>query len=134
MKILYLKNNLNSQIRGLFLFFGIPTLLAGCFSSSKVSIPESIPPDAYARQSTTSNKKEAIEPLSKNENFNRSFVFHNNKHYLDLYDAARVILESCNVALISGGDRCTFTESDKFFSYRRDGADSGRMAHLVWFN
>ncbi len=72
--------------------------------------------------------------LSKNENFNRSFVFHNNKHYLDLYDAARVILESCNVALISGGDRCTFTESDKFFSYRRDGADSGRMAHLVWFN
>ena len=53
----------------MLLFVGIPTLLAGCFSSSKVSIPESIPPDAYAHQSTTSNKKEAIEPLSKKENF-----------------------------------------------------------------
>lgn len=69
MKILFFKSNLNSKIRDLLLFVGIPTLLAGCFSSSKVSIPESIPPDAYAHQSTTSNKKEAIEPLSKKENF-----------------------------------------------------------------
>jgi polyphenol oxidase len=72
--------------------------------------------------------------LSKNENFIRSFVFHNNKYYLDLYDAARVILESFNITLISGGNRCTFRESDKFFSYRRDGSNSGRMAHLIWFN
>ena len=72
--------------------------------------------------------------LSKNKNFNRSFVFHNNKFYLDLYDAARVILESFNITLISGGNRCTFRESDKFFSYRRDGSNSGRMAHLIWFN
>jgi len=72
--------------------------------------------------------------LSKNESFNRSFVFHNDKFYLDLYDAARVILESFNITLISGGNRCTFRESDKFFSYRRDGSNSGRMAHLIWFN
>jgi polyphenol oxidase len=70
--------------------------------------------------------------LSKNSNFARSFSFYRNKYYLDLYDAAKVILESFNIILISGGDRCTFKESDKFFSYRRDGINSGRMAHLIW--
>lgn len=70
--------------------------------------------------------------LSKNRNFSRSFSFYSCKHYLDLYDAAKVILESLNITLISGGDRCTFKESDVFFSYRRDGINSGRMAHLIW--
>ena len=70
--------------------------------------------------------------LSKNSNFARSFSFYRDKHYLDLYDAAKVILESFNITLISGGDRCTFKESDEFFSYRRDGISSGRMAHLIW--
>ena len=70
--------------------------------------------------------------LSKNISFARSFSFYRDKHYLDLYDAAKVILESFNITLISGGDRCTFKESDEFFSYRRDGVNSGRMAHLIW--
>ena len=70
--------------------------------------------------------------LSKNSNFARSFSFYRDKHYLDLYDAAKVILESFNITLTSGGDRCTFKESDVFFSYRRDGINSGRMAHLIW--
>ena len=70
--------------------------------------------------------------LSKNSNFARSFSFYRYKYYLDLYDAAKVILESFNITLISGGDRCTFKESDEFFSYRRDGVNSGRMAHLIW--
>ena len=70
--------------------------------------------------------------LSKNSNFARSFSFYRDKHYLDLYDAAKVILESFNITVISGGDRCTFNESDEFFSYRRDGINSGRMAHLIW--
>ena len=70
--------------------------------------------------------------LSKNSNFARSFSFYRDKYYLDLYDAAKVILESYKIKLISGGDRCTFKESDEFFSYRRDGVNSGRMAHLIW--
>ena len=70
--------------------------------------------------------------LSKNKNFDRAFNFQNHKYYLDLYEAARVIFESFNVVSISGGDRCTFKESDHFFSYRRDGDKSGRMAHLIW--
>jgi len=70
--------------------------------------------------------------LSKNKNFERSFGLKNNKNYLDLYDAARVILEELNIKYISGGDRCTFRESKYFFSYRRDGINSGRMAHFIW--
>ena len=72
--------------------------------------------------------------LSKNSNFARSFSFYRDKHYLDLYDAAKVILASYNITCISGGDRCTFKENDEFFSYRRDGVNSGRMAHLIWIS
>ena len=72
--------------------------------------------------------------ISKNANFKRSFSIKNNKNYLDLYDAARVILEGFQIKSISGGDRCTFQESNDFFSYRRDGVNSGRMAHLIWMS
>ena len=70
--------------------------------------------------------------LAENNNFERSFMIKNNKIYLDLYDAAKVILEGFQITSISGGDRCTFQESSHYFSYRRDGINSGRMAHLIW--
>ena len=70
--------------------------------------------------------------LSKNKNFKSCFHYVNNKHYLDLYDAARIVLKSFGIESISGGDRCTYNEPDYFFSYRRDGRKSGRMAHLIW--
>ena len=72
--------------------------------------------------------------LAKNFNFERSFTIKNNTNYLDLYDAAKVILEGFQIKSISGGDRCTFQESNDFFSYRRDGVNSGRMAHLIWMS
>ncbi len=70
--------------------------------------------------------------LSKNTNFEDSFTVKNNRIYLNLYQAAKVILEEFQIESISGGDRCTFQESNEFFSYRRDGVNSGRMAHLIW--
>jgi len=70
--------------------------------------------------------------LSKNTNFENCFTYLNNKYYLDLYDAAKVVLKSFGVISISGGNRCTYKESDQYFSYRRDGKFSGRMAHLIW--
>jgi YfiH family protein len=70
--------------------------------------------------------------LKKNASFERSFSYHKNKLFLDLYDAARVVLESYQISSISGGDRCTYKEIDYYFSYRRDGKNSGRMAHLIW--
>ena len=70
--------------------------------------------------------------LDRNSIFDRSFIEKNGKYYLDLYDAAKVILEGYGITLISGGDCCTYKDSKRFFSYRRDGECTGRMAHLIW--
>ena len=70
--------------------------------------------------------------LNKNARFDRCFSYQNNKLFLDLYDAARVVLESYKINSISGGERCTYKEMDYFFSYRREGENTGRMAHLIW--
>lgn len=53
------------------------------------------------------------------------------KWMADLYDLARMILNDTGVANVYGGDFCTFTEQEMFFSYRRDGI-TGRMANLIW--
>jgi len=53
-------------------------------------------------------------------------------HWLaDLYFLARSRLMHPRVTYIGGGDYCTLTESNRFFSYRRDGV-TGRMASLIW--
>ena len=49
----------------------------------------------------------------------------------DLYRLARQRLQRAGVAQVAGGGRCTFSEADTFFSYRRDG-ETGRMGTLVW--
>ena len=87
---------------------------------------------AISQLSFEVGKEVKSQYLSKNENFTSCFNFLNDKYYLDLYDAARVVLHSFGVSSISGGDSCTYKESDQYFSYRRDGRCSGRMAHLIW--
>jgi YfiH family protein len=51
-------------------------------------------------------------------------------YYADLYSLARQRLRQVGLTRVYGGDFCTFTESQRFFSYRRDG-QTGRMASLV---
>jgi hypothetical protein len=61
------------------------------------------------------------------------FVPHRQGKWLaDLYALARRRLTRAGVAAIYGGGRCTFSEPDTFYSYRRDGARTGRMATLIW--
>ena len=55
----------------------------------------------------------------------------NGKYLADIYGLARQILQQAGVSRIYGGDFCTVKESDRFFSYRRDG-QTGRMASAVW--
>ncbi|MDN3560884.1 peptidoglycan editing factor PgeF [Vreelandella neptunia] len=55
-------------------------------------------------------------------------------HYMaDLYRLARFRLEALGVNHISGGHFCTACES-RFYSYRRDGGKTGRMASVIWIN
>jgi polyphenol oxidase len=53
------------------------------------------------------------------------------KWMADLYGIARSILQTQGVSAVYGGTRCTYSERDDFFSYRRDGV-TGRMANLIW--
>jgi len=49
----------------------------------------------------------------------------------DLYQLARQRLSAAGVSAVYGGHWCTYSESDRFFSFRRDGV-TGRMASLVF--
>jgi hypothetical protein len=50
---------------------------------------------------------------------------------LDLYGVARLRLRQSGIERIHGGGFCTYTEHDRFFSYRRD-RTSARMAAAIW--
>lgn len=53
------------------------------------------------------------------------------KWQADLYQLARLRLAAAGIADIHGGGLCTFSQSDRFFSYRRDG-QCGRMASYIF--
>jgi hypothetical protein len=53
------------------------------------------------------------------------------KWLADIYQLARIRLDHAGVRAVYGGGRCTFSEAESFYSYRRDGV-TGRMASLVW--
>lgn len=70
--------------------------------------------------------------VAKDKLLAQAFIAVNDKYKLDIYQAARIILNGLGVDNITGGTECTYAQKDKYFSYRRDGAQSGRMAHLIW--
>ena len=49
----------------------------------------------------------------------------------NLYQIAQQRLRKLGITEISGGEHCTFTEQERFFSYRRD-KQTGRMASIIW--
>ncbi len=51
--------------------------------------------------------------------------------HADLYQLARQRLWASGVTSIHGGEHCTYRDSNRFYSFRRDGV-SGRMASLIW--
>jgi YfiH family protein len=61
-----------------------------------------------------------------------AFVARAEGYWADLYQLARQRLQAAGIPAqqISGGHRCTLTEGEHFFSYRRDGV-TGRMASVI---
>ena len=61
-----------------------------------------------------------------------AFVANRPGHWMaDIYQLARLRMETLNLGFVGGGEYCTVTDSERFYSYRRDGV-TGRMAALIW--
>ncbi|MFJ3053622.1 peptidoglycan editing factor PgeF [Pseudomonas nitroreducens] len=53
------------------------------------------------------------------------------KFMADIYELARIRLAAKGVTAVYGGDFCTFTDTERFYSYRRN-SRTGRLASLIW--
>lgn len=69
--------------------------------------------------------------MAKDANAASAFRAAGEKYFADIYQLARQRLARVGVSDVYGGDRCTFSESQQFFSYRRD-KTTGRMASFIW--
>jgi len=54
------------------------------------------------------------------------------KWLADIYHLASIQLTEMGIDQIHGGNFCTVEDKQRFYSYRRDGAATGRMASLIW--
>ncbi|MEZ5555101.1 peptidoglycan editing factor PgeF [Haliea sp.] len=78
--------------------------------------------DAFLAGGTGPDSARAFLPAARSGHF-----------YADIYQLARLRLQAAGVPAIYGGEFCTFNDSQRFYSYRRDGV-TGRMATLIYLN
>lgn len=72
--------------------------------------------------------------VEKNPQAECAFIQNRPGHYLaDIYQLARLVLNSVGVKAIYGGDYCTVNDASHFYSFRRDGT-TGRQVSLIWFS
>jgi YfiH family protein len=54
------------------------------------------------------------------------------KYWCDIYLLARQRLSAAGIARISGGNLCTVTDSERFYSFRRDKRIIDHMRSVIW--
>ncbi|MGH8110186.1 MAG: peptidoglycan editing factor PgeF [Arenimonas sp.] len=70
--------------------------------------------------------------VNHDKNAAAAFVPTRENHWrVDLYWLARMRLQAVGVTKIHGGNHCTISEPENFFSHRRDKV-TGRMASVIW--
>ena len=79
---------------------------------------------AFNKKAHSDKHKQAIE---------KGFVpgFGEGKYMADIYALARAELEACGVVHTYGGEHCTYSQPEQFYSYRRD-PTTGRNGSLIW--
>ncbi len=85
-----------------------------------------IGPDAFEVGPEVREQFVARQPEAK-----VAFKPHNDRWLADIYQLARLRLEAVGVSQIFGGEYCTHSDPELFYSYRRDGK-TGRQATLIW--
>jgi len=71
--------------------------------------------------------------IDRHPAFEAGFLQHHNQWHGNLYQLAKINLAQRGVTTVSGGDFCTQSEPDRFFSYRgAKNNQTGRMATLIW--
>lgn len=78
---------------------------------------------AEVREAFIAHNKTA-EKCFKNSN-------HQGRYFANIYQLAKQRLISSGVTAIYGGNLCTVSDDERFFSYRRERV-TGRMASLIW--
>ena len=116
-------------------------LLGGVLQATVSTFDDSSPLMAYLGPAISQAAFEVGDEVKrafvdKNIMFTEHFIPSKNNHkwMADMYGITRTLLQNLNglqLDAIYGGDRCTYSESQHFFSYRRDGV-TGRMANLIW--
>jgi YfiH family protein len=69
--------------------------------------------------------------MAKDAQARSAFRAKDDKWLGDLYTIARQRLQVIGITQVYGGGRCTYSEPETFFSFRRDG-DTGRMGSFIW--
>ena len=89
-----------------------------------------IGPDAFEVGGDVRAAFEAALPGAAAAAF-RPYPGRDGKYLADIYLLARRMLARDGVTRVHGGDRCTYSETTQFYSYRRDRV-TGRQASLIW--
>ncbi len=62
-----------------------------------------------------------------------AFIQIGKNHWLaNLYSLARLRLQKLGIQQVYGGEYCTYSDPISFYSYRRDGQETGRLVSLIW--